>query len=275
MRKPINIIPYFGGKSKHYNFISHAFPKAKHFIDAMCGSAAVAINADFDLITINDLNGDVINFYKTLVSSIDEFMELLYLTPFSREVFDGNFFDLNNEIHRAVYFYVRSLQGYGASNNQNNHKGWGVDINPKIKSKHFRVHSWNSKPKHLQKIVSKLRTFQIENLSVFEILDKFDYTSNFIYIDPPYILSTRNKTKRYRFEWDDSHHSKLLEAVQNVKCSLMISGYESDLYEKHLKKSEWIKVRRPSFKGNVYRKGTSECIWINYQPPSIQTTLFN
>ena len=50
-----------------------------------------------------------------------------------------------------------------------------------------------------------------------------------MYIDPPYLLSTRTG-KQYKHEMNDSDHKELLKTIKKSKAKIMISGYENDLY---------------------------------------------
>jgi DNA adenine methylase len=272
--KAFNIVPYFGGKTAHVNWLKSMFPKKRHFIDAMCGSVSVAINVNFDLITINDLNNDVINFFKVLVNNMDEFMDRLYLTPFSRKVFEGSesFFDMESDVDRSVHFYVRALQGFGGVSTQNKHNGWGCDITPG-KSNHFRVDSWNTKPNCLVQLIEKLRSFQVENMDVFDLIVKFDKPTNFIYVDPPYLRSVRNDNKRYTHEWEECDHIRFLERANDVKCNMAISGYDSELYQSIIG-DKFIKVFAKSSRVNTKNILRQECLWMNYQPPALNQMLF-
>jgi DNA adenine methylase len=83
-----------------------------------------------------------------------------------------------------------------------------------------------------------------------------------IYIDPPYLLSTRSSRYRYTHEMTDNDHERLLTVVQLHKCDILISGYPSALYEKYLKK--WRVIR---YKVRT-RGGTKiECLWMNFSEP--------
>ena len=76
MSRYLNLISYFGGKFPHLKWLIDKFPQGNyHFIDIMCGSANVALNVDYPLITINDLNSDVINLFKVMRTNLDEFMK--------------------------------------------------------------------------------------------------------------------------------------------------------------------------------------------------------
>lgn len=86
-----------------------------------------------------------------------------------------------------------------------------------------------------------------------------------IYLDPPYLKSVRkSKNKLYKFEfWTEEEHRELLTAVLNLKCYVMISGYDSTLYNEML--STW---RKESFTtSNRAGQKTTEIVWLNFPEP--------
>lgn len=91
--------------------------------------------------------------------------------------------------------------------------------------------------------------------------------SDFLYLDPPYPLSSRRNAKKYyRHEMTDEDHVQLLKTVLAMDANIMISTRQNELYELHLK--SW---RKKLFK-TVDRAGAcEEIIYMNYpEPPLLQ-----
>lgn len=267
MPKYLNLISYFGGKYLHLPWLLDKFPKGNyHFVDAMCGAANVALNVNYPLITINDLNDNVINLFKVMRDDPDELLRRIYFTPFARAEINSlitDFNDITCPIERARRFYVRSQLGYGANGSQNNHKGFGSEY--KIQPSNFyRVDNWNLKFRKFADIVQKLREIQIENRDVFDLIDRVNSPDVILYIDPPYLFSTRSSRKRYTHEWDEAMHIRLAEKVSNARCFVANSGYDSDLYNDLYKVFHKTtgKLQRVSVKKKLNR----EILWSNYDP---------
>lgn len=55
-----------------------------------------------------------------------------------------------------------------------------------------------------------------------------------VYLDPPYVLSTRTKKKQYKHELRDVDHRRLLRWAIATPARVMISGYRSALYNSFL-----------------------------------------
>lgn len=91
------------------------------------------------------------------------------------------------------------------------------------------------------------------------------WTGALIYCDPPYLMSTRSSQRRlYRYELNLPGHIALLSVLARVPCQVMVSGYESELYNQTL--STWRVVRYQS----MTRGGrmAEECLWCNFPEPT-------
>lgn len=94
-------------------------------------------------------------------------------------------------------------------------------------------------------------------------LTSFSYEGNeLIYADPPYLTETRRRPKIYRFEYDHAQHELLLQILRGVPCNVMISGYDSPLYNQML--HGWRKI---SFMAKTHVDLREECVWMNYAAP--------
>lgn len=85
----------------------------------------------------------------------------------------------------------------------------------------------------------------------------------FIYLDPPYLLSTRKNRQYYLYELTDSDHSRLLEIIRGLGCMIAISGYHSRLYATALADWRTITYNAVTRSGRVAR----EWVWMNYPVP--------
>jgi len=92
---------------------------------------------------------------------------------------------------------------------------------------------------------------------------EFDHQT-LIYLDPPYLMSTRrSKEKLYKHELTDEQHVELLHAIKSLKCMVMISGYISELYATELAKWRTDSLRVITRGG----KPAIEYLWLNFPPP--------
>lgn len=82
-----------------------------------------------------------------------------------------------------------------------------------------------------------------------------------MYLDPPYLLGTRHG-KQYKHEMSDEEHEELLEDVLQSKAKIMISGYDSEMYNEYLKNWNRIELKSCAEHG----KQRLEVVWMNYEP---------
>lgn len=106
---------WYGGKFSHLDWLLPLLPPAQHFCEPFGGSAAVLINRNpAPVETYNDLDGEVVIFFKVLRTQPDELIRAIGLTPFSRKEFE---FAIEHEddnklsdLERARLFFVRARQ---------------------------------------------------------------------------------------------------------------------------------------------------------------------
>lgn len=93
-------------------------------------------------------------------------------------------------------------------------------------------------------------------------LENYPFTGEeLVYADPPYLPSVRRRAKIYRHEYSDSDHERLLEVLTALPCKVMLSGYDSLKYRKHL--AGW---RMVTFPAKTHVDVRTECVWMNFAP---------
>jgi DNA adenine methylase len=94
-------------------------------------------------------------------------------------------------------------------------------------------------------------------------LQAYRYTgSELIYADPPYIPHLRRRARVYRHDYALEDHHRLLKILVEVPCMVMISGYDSDIYNEALK--GW---RTVTFPAKTHTGVREESVWLNFAPP--------
>ena len=110
---------------------------------------------------------------------------------------------------------------------------------------------------------------ELHNMDSFNFLKECDFTTTgrtVIYCDPPYLLETRTSNKRYKFEFSDSDHLKLLRYLKKLpdNCYILLSGYRNSLYEKLI--NDWWSVDFQTMSRGGVR---TETVWTNFTPDSV------
>ncbi|WP_378186861.1 DNA adenine methylase [Aquimarina sp. W85] len=256
---------YFGGKFSWIDQLYAYFPKDfKHLVDVFGGSFVVSINYQGKVIkTANDLNQEVVNFFRVLRDYEEKLVTLLELTPVSLEEYNNCYFWHPDPIERARRFYVRARQSFFGLGLQRRNKGWHMaktQVNCKGGETVSRFTNGIVKLKDVARAITS--EFQITNFSYAEVINKIDFEEAFFYCDPPYPLQSRKSKNDYKHEFTDKDHIDLATRLQKVKGMAMISGYDCGLMRELY--SEWNFIKFPSKLNNIRSGKVEECIWFNY-----------
>src|ERR1700680_3894020 len=79
---------WYGGKFSHLGWLLPLLPECYHYCEPFAGSAAVLLNREPSPVeTYNDVDGEVVNFFKVLRDEREALIQAIAFTPFSREEF--------------------------------------------------------------------------------------------------------------------------------------------------------------------------------------------
>jgi DNA adenine methylase len=81
-------------------------------------------------------------------------------------------------------------------------------------------------------VADRLRHVSLECRPALDIIDRYGQdSSTLLYVDPPYLMSTRSRTA-YRHEMHtDVEHRELAGTLSSSKAAVVLSGYHSPLYD--------------------------------------------
>ena len=139
------------------------------------------------------------------------------------------------------------------------------------------VAAWISSIKLLPEVCERFLRVQIENRDFRNVIPTYDTPETFMYLDPPYVPTTRKSKQDYDFEMTIDDHKELVSIISSSKSMFMLSGYDNDIYrelesagwEKHCFKTVcWGvgKTRNPKFRKKEALKkhgGRIECVWLS------------
>ena len=96
-------------------------------------------------------------------------------------------------------------------------------------------------------------------------LSTYDYRGReLVYCDPPYLHHTRTSGRRYRFDYEEQDHVELLELLERLPCSVILSGYPSSLYDELL--PDWRTLELQVMNQDGVR---TEKLWFNFTPERV------
>ena len=269
---------WYGGKFSHLDWLLPLLPESNHYCEPFAGSGAVLFNkAPSPVETYNDLDGEVVNFFKVLRDNKQELLEQIALTPFSREEF-GKACVVDStlsELERARRFYVRARQVRTGLAQTATIGRWANCKNTSRSGMSGVISRYIGGLEKLDFIAERLLRVQIENRPAIEIINLYDNESTLFYCDPPYIHSTRGDNKAYRFEMSDDEHIELANVLNNAKGKVAVSNYDCELMDKLYPSPKWYKHVGPSKTIHSTKDKRQEVLWTNYELPNVNmNTLF-
>lgn len=252
------VLKYPGAKNRLAEWICNYIPKHDVYLEPYAGSLAVFFaKQPVRIETLNDLDGNVVNYFRVIRDKPQELIEKLSLTPYARGEYNTAFEQskTDSEVEMARKFAVRCWQGFGCSNLYKN----GFRSSQQGNSPHT-TKEWRELPERLQAANERLKNAQIENLPAVELIKRYNTPDVFMYVDPPYLHGTR-KNYLYRYEMENTEHVELLEILAGHPGKVLLSGYDNDLYNSYL--SGWKKVQKKTqAEAGLPR---TETLWMNYK----------
>ncbi|EKO3482270.1 DNA adenine methylase [Vibrio fluvialis] len=259
------VLRYHGGKFRLAKWIMSHFPSHRCYVEPFSGAASVLLQKErVHGEVYNDLDSDIFNLFNVLRNEeqAHRLIELCHLTPYSRDEFKLAYQKSNDPIERARRTIVRSAMGFGSGAATFHPTGFRCEAKRQHRTS---AHVWSSYPDVLKFVCERLQGVNIENRPANDCIRYHDGEETLFYVDPPYMLETRklNSAKSvYQHEMTEADHESLLQCLMSLKGKVVLSGYDSDLYNDYL--SSWRKetksARISAGKGTGIRQ---ECLWVS------------
>ncbi len=211
---------------------------------------------------------DVVNLFLVIREHPEQLARVLELTPYSREEYNRAFDPGGDPVEQARRFVIRTAQAIGAK--MGGKCGWRNHKQIRGGSAYL----WHGIPDAVMDAASRLRgsatnAVQVEHTDALRLIERYNDPGVLMYLDPPYLRSTRNGGRLYRHEMDDADHQKLLELLRASQASIVLSGYESDLYDRAL--TGWHKYTIAARITSA--EVTQEVVWCSYEAPEQQVCI--
>lgn len=245
-------------------------PAHKGYTEAFCGGAAVLFAkpiADSEI--INDLNGELINFY---------WVAQMYYPDLKREI--------NKTLHaRDIHAHARHINTYPQYFTPVE-RAWAVWALTKTSFSSrldgtFGYDFSGGMPKKIQGakdgftelLCKRLEKVTIENRNALDVIQTYDSAETFHFVDPPYINSDCG---HYDGMFNHTALMSLLDLLSNIKGQFMLTMFPYDEIELRAKSQGWIihRIERTISASKTSRRKQEEWMVCNYQPPNESLKLF-
>lgn len=221
---------YFGGKTVIARDIVATFPTHRTYVEPFAGSLAVLLAKPRALIEVaNDLDGELVTFWRVLREQPEDLIRLCALTPHSRAEYEASKIrpaDLT-DLERARRVWAKLAQGRGGTLKRT---GWRHFVDPHGTNRSMGGYL-ASYVDRMSAVAERLSEVSLECRPALEVIAAYgQHPDTLLYVDPPYLRETRNGTN-YRVDMPDpADHVALAEALLECRAAVVLSGYDSPLY---------------------------------------------
>ncbi|MZF56911.1 DNA adenine methylase [Streptomyces sp. SID5594] len=255
-------VPYFGAKGRTAPWITSLLPPHQHYVEPYCGGLSVLLaKQPAAMETVNDLDGELMTFWRVLRDRPAELVRACALTPHSRAELAAAHepVDPGDDLELARRIWCRLAQGRAGTLRNT---GWRHYIDP--------AGSGTSMPGYMAAYVDRLaaaaerlRRVSLESMPALDLIAKYGaHPDVLLYVDPPYLGTTR-PWSNYRIEMKtEGEHRELAAALANCKAAVVLSGYDSPLYDELY--AGWHRADHQTMTGNAKTaKDRTEVLWSN------------
>lgn len=260
---------YYGAKGRLAPWIVSMLPEHRVYVEPFAGSAAVLFAKPRAVHEIlNDIDGNIVHFFRMLRDRAEDLELACRLTPYSRDEYAAA--DLNepglDDIERARRYWVRVNQSFAKLGTDST--GWSSSIS---RGSNNARSCWN-RIERFAAIADRLGTVTIEHQDALDIIGRYGVDGAVVYVDPPYLIETRSALQRrpggdYAHEFStEVQHRALAGVLRESPATVVLSGYHSPLYDE-LYDGWWTGERRILRRTTNGRSGPNthviEVVWSN------------
>lgn len=183
----------------------------------------------------NDLDDEVVNFFRVLREQEDELVRAIRFTPYAVKEWEAAGEPDPDPLESARRFFVRSVMSIAGPTAQwrTGFRRQKVLTKKNGKKKMTPAAISFMRIEHLHQVADRLRGVTIECDDALDLMVRYDGDRALFYVDPPYVAETRGRWARhaYSHELSDGDHVRLAEVLHGLEGMVVISGYRCGLYD--------------------------------------------
>lgn len=276
MRPPFS---YYGGKQNLVSELLPLIPQHIQYAEVFCGGAALYwAKKPSKNEVLNDLNGNLTNFYMQLKTNFTELQKMIHGT-------------LHSEVlHKETHKIIDEPEKH---NNLIRAWAWWVQCNMSFSficqggfafgTTGMALGSKNKRDRFTDRLCKRIETTEIFCRKAEELIDLKDHRDTLFFVDPPYVSSNQGHYSGYT----ESDFINLLNLLQNIKGKFILTSYPETTLMKYREMCsvENIGVEKGWRTKDIEQivsvtgkreetKFKTECITYNFAPPNEQKDMF-
>jgi DNA adenine methylase len=233
VKRPIG--QFYGGKWLLAPWILSYMPPHRVYVELFGGGGSVLLRKPrSDLEVYNDLDSEIVNVFRVLRDRPGELVRAIDLTPYSREEYELACEFSEEPVERARRCVVRMSMGHSGAGSQ--YDPTGANGGPpgfatgELRMGGTHAGGWESLVSALAGIVDRIKGVTVEHKNALDLIPVWDSPGTVFYADPPYLSEVRRSKSIYKYEMTEGQHIALAHALNGIKGSALVSGYDSPLY---------------------------------------------
>ncbi len=209
----IGPLSYIGGKNRLAKQIIQMLPEHITYVEPFAGGAQVLFHKPpSNVEVLNDLDFDIVNFFRVCQWHYEELVRYLRFSLVSRKLHEMHLVTnpaTLTDIQRAGRFFFLQKNSFG-----------GLILKQKF---HYGVtHPSNYNPERIPEIIGRtherLQKVQIESLPYQDVLQRYDRPTTVFYLDPPYW-----ERKLYKFNFTAADFRAMAGRLKELKGKFILS----------------------------------------------------
>jgi len=213
----VSVFPYPGGKGREHEWIVSRMPQHDTYVEVFGGSGAILYNKPESTNEVfNDINEDIVQFFRVLRERPEDLQEWVRRVPYSRAVYEKwstAYFEgerPSDPVERAGRFYtLRFMQFAGDISAKNGFK---------TRAKRSPARTFDNARARLESVAERFRQVVVEDSDYRDTFRRYDDpdVDVLFYCDPPYVGTEHY----YGREFD---HEEFIEALRGLESDWMVS----------------------------------------------------
>jgi DNA adenine methylase len=235
--KPRPVIAWPGGKTRLLRYLLPLIPKHNLYCEVFGGGMALFLaKPESPTEVINDINGELISFYRQVKFHLDPLLDELEFVLNSRQEFADYLSQPGlTEIQRAARWFIRNKLSFG---------GMGSHFAPTPTTHHS---SRANRLLALRALNRRLDTTTIERLPWDACLDAYDHAAGFYFLAPPYFDAGGHSYAA----WTEDEFCRFAERVRRIRGKWLLTYQDCPLARKEFKACRISPVERQNGIGNT------------------------
>lgn len=254
-------ISYYGGKQQLLSRILPIIPVHKTYCEPFFGGGSVFFAKEpSEVEIINDINKQVVNFYRIAKQQFKALKSELEVTLYAEEQYQQArriYFEKeeSSEVLRAWSLFLLSQQTFLHIIDNS----WAFS-----KSRNVAKTFQNKKQMFDERYVKRLETTQIFCRDAIRVILNADSPDTFHFIDPPYVGTNCGHYEGYRLE----DLEKLLTTCAGLEGKFLLTHFPNESIANYAKQNGWYQIEYRMHKSSSAKADNEkvEVFTINYTP---------